>query len=47
MSPIGHDHEEYVDRLLNWRVDNLDSASVRIQESLGLPELESVESLFA
>ena len=42
MSPIGPDHEEVVDLLNEWSVKNKPgSVRIRIQNSIGLPELES------
>jgi Uma2 family endonuclease len=43
MAPIGYRHEDVVDRLMYWSIDNTRRAKVRvrIQHSLGLPELES------
>jgi Uma2 family endonuclease len=43
MSPIGPPHEEVVDRLARWSFKNLpeDRVRVRVQNSIGLPELES------
>jgi Uma2 family endonuclease len=44
MSPIHPPHENAVDRLLYWSIDNCprDKVRVRSQHSLGIPELESV-----
>jgi Uma2 family endonuclease len=44
MNPIGSNHEEALDYLIVWSVKNLpeDKVRVRIQESIGLPGLESV-----
>ncbi len=43
MSPIGSEHEEAVDRLNEWSIRSLPAAKVRVrvQNSIGLPELES------
>ena len=43
MNPIGPPHEEIVDRLGAWSFDNLprDTIRIRVQNSIGLPELES------
>jgi Uma2 family endonuclease len=43
MAPIGSLHEEVVDRLTEWSYANLRSKKVRVrvQNSIGLPELES------
>ena len=43
MTPIGSPHEEVVDRLNRWSVKNLpeERVRVRVQNSIGLPELES------
>lgn len=43
MSPIGALHEEVVDRLTRWSIKNVpeEKARVRIQQSVGLPELDS------
>ncbi len=43
MNPIGSMHEETVDRLNLWSIDNLpkDKVRVRVQNSIGLPGLES------
>jgi Uma2 family endonuclease len=43
MSPIGSRHEEIVDRLTDWSIRSTRKAKirVRIQNSIGLPELES------
>jgi Uma2 family endonuclease len=43
MAPIGPGHEEVVDLLLEWSIDNLPRKRVRlrIQESIGLADLES------
>jgi Uma2 family endonuclease len=44
MSPIGPPHERLVDRLNRWSCTNTPEAivSVRIQESIGIPEFGSV-----
>ncbi len=44
MSPINPPHENAVDRLMYWSLDNCprDKVHVRLQHSLGIPELESV-----
>ena len=44
MTPIGPEHETVVDRLARWSFRNVDDASVliRVQQSLGLPNAESV-----
>ena len=44
MSPIGVTHEYAVDELNEWSIQNvpLDRVRVRIQHSIGLPELNSV-----
>jgi Uma2 family endonuclease len=43
MAPIGPTHEEIVDRIAEWCYDHLPRKKVRIriQNSIGLPELES------
>lgn len=43
MAPIGSPHEEIVDRLVRWSVKNVpeDKVRVRVQNSIGLPMLES------
>ena len=43
MAPIGSMHEEVVDLLNAWSLDSIsrDQARVRIQHSVGLPELDS------
>lgn len=43
MNPIGSLHEVVVDRLNEWSIRNLpkDKAWVRVQNSIGLPSLES------
>jgi Uma2 family endonuclease len=43
MTPIGSPHEEVVDRLPRWSFKNLpeERVRVRVQNSIGLPELES------
>jgi len=43
MTPIGSEHEEAVDRLTEWSIRSLAAAKVRVrvQNSIGLPELES------
>ncbi len=43
MNPIGSRHEEVVDRLTEWSFANLPKGNVRvrIQNSIGLPSLES------
>ena len=43
MTPIGSLHEVVVDRLMDWSVRNLseDKAWVRVQHSIGFPELQS------
>src|SRR3712207_4046342 len=42
MSPTGPDHEEVVDLLNEWSPDNRPpGVRVRVQNSIGLPELES------
>lgn len=44
MSPIYPPHEFALDQLLEWSFENYDRSQIRIrvQESLGIPELESV-----
>jgi Uma2 family endonuclease len=44
MNPIGHPHEFAVDQLTEWSFKNapLGEVRVRIQNSIGLPELESL-----
>ncbi len=44
MNPIGPGHEEVVERLTEWSYENVDRSRVRIrvQDSLAMPELESV-----
>src|SRR4051812_29383317 len=44
MSPINPPHEDATDRLMYWSIDNLPryEVRVRVQNSLGIPELESV-----
>jgi len=44
MSPIGARHEDIVDRLNLWSIRNLpeDEVRVRVQNSVGLPALDSV-----
>lgn len=44
MSPIGPDHEYLVDRLARWSFENTGGKGVhiRIQNSVGLPDLDSV-----
>jgi len=44
MTPIGVRHEDIVDRLTTWSVENLPKSEVRVrvQNSVGLPELDSV-----
>lgn len=44
MSPINPPHEDSLDRLTQWSFDNTSSREVRvrIQHSLGIPELESI-----
>jgi Uma2 family endonuclease len=44
MSPINPPHEDALDRLMYWSIDHCprDQVRVRIQNSLGIPELESV-----
>ncbi|REJ95494.1 MAG: Uma2 family endonuclease [Planctomycetota bacterium] len=44
MSPIGVDHENIVDWLLEWSFDNVDRKTVRIrcQESIGISKLETI-----
>ncbi|RPI90739.1 MAG: Uma2 family endonuclease [Planctomycetaceae bacterium] len=44
MTPIGPPHEEIVDRLSRWSIDSNPASAVRvrIQNSVGLPELDSV-----
>lgn len=44
MSPIHPPHEFTLDQLLEWSFDTCDrkQARIRVQESLGIPELESV-----
>ena len=46
MNPIGSRHEEIVDWLTVWSVDNLPrkEVRVRIQNSIGLPALEALRS---
>jgi Uma2 family endonuclease len=43
MPPIGSDHETILDRLTEWSFDNLPKKKVwvRVQNSIGLPDLES------
>ena len=43
MTPIGSSHEEVVDRLAEWSVRNTAPGEfrIRVQNSIGLPELES------
>jgi Uma2 family endonuclease len=43
MNPIGSPHEEVVDRLTEWSIRSLPKgkARVRVQNSIGLPEVES------
>jgi len=43
MTPIGSLHEDVVDRLTRWSTRNLsqDEVRVRVQNSIGLPEVES------
>ena len=43
MTPIGPWHEEVVDRLSEWSINGVpqDRVRVRIQNSIGLPELDS------
>jgi Uma2 family endonuclease len=43
MTPIGSEHEEIVDRLVEWSFQSTSrkKVRVRVQESIGLPELES------
>ena len=43
MTPIGSPHEEVVARLTEWSIGSLpeEEARVRVQSSIGLPELES------
>jgi len=43
MTPIGPEHEEVVERLTEWSYQHLprDVARVRVQDSIGLPALES------
>jgi len=43
MSPTGLDHEELLDWLVDWSFDTVDCkiVQVRVQESLGIPELET------
>ena len=43
MSPIGPIHEDIVDALTDWSAENLprQTARVRIQNSIGIPELDS------
>ncbi len=43
MNPIGHRHEDVVDRLLRWTTNSLSEEKVRlrVQNSIGLPSLES------
>ena len=44
MVPIGPTHEEAVDILTEWSLDNAprDQVRVRIQNSIGIPDLQSV-----
>ena len=44
MSPIGARHEETVDRFAKWSFNthDLNNVRIRVQSSIGLPELESV-----
>lgn len=44
MSPIGPTHEEIVDRLSRWSIESNPASTVRIriQNSVGLPDLDSV-----
>jgi Uma2 family endonuclease len=44
MSPIGPPHERLVDRLARWSFSNTaeDIVAVRIQQSIGIPQLDSV-----
>ncbi|MCY2968838.1 MAG: Uma2 family endonuclease [Planctomycetota bacterium] len=44
MSPIGSPHEEIVDRLNEWSIRSFprNTIRVRVQNSVGLPELDSV-----
>ena len=44
MTPIGARHEDIVDRLMAWSVENVPKSEVRVrvQNSVGLPELDSV-----
>jgi Uma2 family endonuclease len=44
MSPTGVDHEELVDWLNEWSFDTVDrkAVQVRVQETLGIPELETI-----
>ena len=44
MSPTGVDHEELLDWLIDWSFDTVDrkAVQVRVQESLGIPELETI-----
>jgi Uma2 family endonuclease len=43
MAPLGPTHEEVVDRLNRWTVENTDrnEIRVRIQNSIGIPKLDS------
>jgi Uma2 family endonuclease len=44
MSPIGHRHDDAVEKLTEWSYENRPKhgAKVRVQAALGIPELESV-----
>lgn len=44
MMPMGVRHEDVVDRLMTWSVENVPKAEVRVrvQNSVGLPDLDSV-----
>jgi len=43
MTPIGSSHEDVVDRLTQWSIENVprDRVRVRVQNSMGLVELQS------
>lgn len=47
MSPTGVDHEELLDWLIDWSFDSIDrkAVQVRVQESLGIHELETIPFL--
>jgi Uma2 family endonuclease len=44
MSPTGVDQEELLDWLIDWSFDSIDrkAVQVRVQETLGIPELETI-----